>query len=167
MPAALLVSWPLLRGWGQIVVRIKLPERTKGFMSIYITEKPDQVRREKVDKKTGREKLVSARRFDFLKRFGRHMAGRETTFRWIPVRKAMRELSVSGARAGPAAGIYYGVLLVLLATVITGLFDALRAIDPASRLHGFLDYVTTGGSVPQGAVWRLLRSWKKRVEIIF
>ncbi len=92
----LVIAMPVIRGWGSIHVSIRLPERTKGFMSIYITEKPDQVRREKVDKKTGREKLVSARRFDFLKRFGRHMAGRETTFRWIPVRKAPYTVTVGG-----------------------------------------------------------------------
>jgi tetratricopeptide (TPR) repeat protein len=92
----LAIAMPAIRGWGTIHVSIRLPERTKGFMSIYVTEKPDQVRREKVDKKTGREKLVSARRFDFLKRYGRHMAGRETPFRWIPARKSPYTITVGG-----------------------------------------------------------------------
>jgi tetratricopeptide (TPR) repeat protein len=92
----LAIAMPAIRGWGTIHVSIRLPERTKGFMSIYVTEKPDQVRREKVDKKTGRERLVSARRFDFLKRYGRHMAGRETPFRWIPARKSEYTVTVGG-----------------------------------------------------------------------
>jgi O-antigen ligase len=42
---------------------------------------------------------------------------------WIPARKTLREFSGRGGRTGPTADIYFGVLLVLLATVITGMFE--------------------------------------------
>jgi tetratricopeptide (TPR) repeat protein len=93
---ALALSWPLLRGWGGVQVLIKLPDKTKGFFSIHITTKPDQVKREQVDKKTKRKKTRARGRLDFLKRFERHMAGRETTFRWIPARKGSYTVTVAG-----------------------------------------------------------------------
>jgi tetratricopeptide (TPR) repeat protein len=88
--AALLlcVGWPVLRGWGSIRVRIMLPDKTKGFFSIHVNDKPDQVKRERIDRMSGREKLKSSRRFDFLRRYERHMAVGETTFKWIPARRA-------------------------------------------------------------------------------
>jgi len=93
----LLLARPVLRGWGAVVVRIRLPEKTKGFFSIHITRRSDQVQRQLIDKKTGREKLVARRRVpDLLRRFDRHMAGRETSFRWIPVRKAPYTVTVGG-----------------------------------------------------------------------
>ena len=94
--ALLVVMLPVIRGWGTIVVAIRLPERTKGFLSIHITTKPDQVRRERVSKKNNREKIRANRRLDFLKRFERHMAARETTFRWIPARKGTYTVTVGG-----------------------------------------------------------------------
>jgi len=93
---SLALCWPLLRGWGGIRVLIKLPDRTKGFFSIHITTRPDQVKREQVDKKTKRKKTRARGRLDFLKRFERHMAGRETTFRWIPARKGPYTVTVAG-----------------------------------------------------------------------
>jgi tetratricopeptide (TPR) repeat protein len=91
-----LILFPLLRGWGTLQVSIELPQRTKGFFSIHINEKPDQVVREVVDKKTMREKTRSKRRFDLLRRFDRHMAGGETTFRLIPARKTAYTVTVAG-----------------------------------------------------------------------
>ena len=93
---ALFVGFPLLRGWGTVVVRIQLPEKTKGFFSIHITTRSDQVKQKTVDKKTGREKIRARGRLDFLRRFERHMAGRETTFRWIPARRGDYTVTVGG-----------------------------------------------------------------------
>jgi len=92
----LFLALPMFRGWGSLHVTIRLPERTKGFLSIHIATKPDQVRRERVDKKTNREKIRATRRFDFLKRFERNMASRETNFRWIPARKGEYTVTVGG-----------------------------------------------------------------------
>jgi tetratricopeptide (TPR) repeat protein len=90
----ILLTWPLFRGWGQIVVRIKLPERTKGLLSIHITKRPDQVKRQ-VDEKTQREKSRGSR-FDFLMRYQRQIAGAESIFRLIPARKLPYTVTVSG-----------------------------------------------------------------------
>jgi tetratricopeptide (TPR) repeat protein len=91
-----LLLFPLLRGWGTLQVSIEVPQRTKGFFSIHINEKPDQVVRDVVDKKTMREKTRSKRRIDLLRRFDRHMAGGETTFRLIPARKTAYTVTVAG-----------------------------------------------------------------------
>ncbi len=93
---ALFAAYPVVRGWGTVVVRIELPEMTKGFFSIHITRKSGQVKRETIDKKTGREKIRAQGRLDFLRRFERHMAGRETVFRWIPARSAGYTVTVGG-----------------------------------------------------------------------
>ena len=93
---AMLLVYPLIRGWGTIVVRTYLPDKTKGFFSIFITGGPNQVRKELVDKKTGREKLVARRSLDPLRRFRKHMAGREETFRLIPARRREYVVTVGG-----------------------------------------------------------------------
>jgi tetratricopeptide (TPR) repeat protein len=93
--AALLIGWPVIRGWGSIQVDIKLPERTRGFFSIHITKRADAVKKERVDKKTNRKKM-KAGALDFLKRFERHMAGRSTLFRMIPVRAVPYTVTVAG-----------------------------------------------------------------------
>ena len=92
----LFVVFPLVRGWGTIVVAIQLPDKTKGFFSVHVTTKPDQVKRDVVDKKTGREKIRAKRRIDFLRRFSRHMVGRETVLRWIPARGSEYTVTVGG-----------------------------------------------------------------------
>jgi tetratricopeptide (TPR) repeat protein len=92
--ALLVLLYPILRGWGTIVVNITLPARTKGFFSIHITKRADQVSRE-VDKKSGREK-IRAKGWDILRRYTRHMAPKTTTFRWIPARKAAYVVTVGG-----------------------------------------------------------------------
>jgi tRNA A-37 threonylcarbamoyl transferase component Bud32/Flp pilus assembly protein TadD len=93
---ALVVLFPVIRGWGTVVVRIGLPEKTKGYFSIHITKRSDQVAQERVDKKTGKEKIRSKRRLDFLRRFEQHMVGRECTFRWIPARRSDYTITVGG-----------------------------------------------------------------------
>ena len=93
---ALFVLFPVLRGWGTVVVRIALPDKTKGYFSIHITKRSDQVAQKTVNKKTGKEKIRSKRWFDFLRRYEQHMAGRESTFRWIPARRADYTITVGG-----------------------------------------------------------------------
>jgi tetratricopeptide (TPR) repeat protein len=92
---ALLVMWPVIRGWGTVVVQIQLPERTRGFFSIHLTRRADAVTREVVDEQTQREKS-RGRRFDFLRRYTRHMAGPETVFRLIPAIKHPYTVTVAG-----------------------------------------------------------------------
>jgi tetratricopeptide (TPR) repeat protein len=93
---AIFVIFPVVRGWGTVVVRIQLPDKTKGFFSVHVTTKPDQVTRDVVDKKTGREKIRAKRRLDLLRRFSRHMVGRETRFKWIPARAGHYTITVGG-----------------------------------------------------------------------
>ncbi len=92
----LFVVFPVLRGWGTVVVRIALPDKTKGYFSIHITKRSDQVAQKTVNKKTGREKIRSKRRLDFLRRYEQHMASRESTFRWIPARRSDYTITVGG-----------------------------------------------------------------------
>ncbi len=93
---ALFVLFPVLRGWGTVVVRIALPDKTKGYFSIHITKRSNQVAQKTVNKKTGKEKIRSKHWFDFLRRYEQHMAGRESTFRWIPARRADYTITVGG-----------------------------------------------------------------------
>jgi tetratricopeptide (TPR) repeat protein len=93
---ALFVLFPALRGWGTVFVRIQLPDKTKGYFSIHITKRPDQVAQKTVNKKTGKEKIRSKKWFDFMRRYDQHMAGRESTFRWIPARRADYTITVGG-----------------------------------------------------------------------
>ncbi|MGH0033166.1 MAG: protein kinase domain-containing protein [Myxococcota bacterium] len=89
----LIVAWPVIRGWGQLVVKIQVPERTNGFFSIHVTKRPDAVKREIVG---DRSEKAKSRTFDFLMRYQRHMAGAETTFKFIPARQLPYTVTVSG-----------------------------------------------------------------------
>ena len=93
---ALFVLFPALRGWGTVVVRIALPDKTKGYFSIHLNRRSDQVAQRTVNKKTGKEKIRSKRRLDFLRRYETHMAGRESVFRWIPARRTDYTITVGG-----------------------------------------------------------------------
>ena len=93
---ALFVLFPILRGWGTVVVRIALPDKTKGYFSIHINRRSDQVAQKTVNKKTGKEKIRSHRRLDFLRRYETHMAGRQSVFRWIPARRTDYTITVGG-----------------------------------------------------------------------
>ena len=90
----LLLCFPLFRGWGTIVVEIKLPPRTRGFLRIKLGTKPEKPtdERGKAKKKDGR--LLRSLRS--LSRYQKHMAGRETVFRWIPARKRAYYATVRG-----------------------------------------------------------------------
>jgi tetratricopeptide (TPR) repeat protein len=85
----LLLLFPVLRGWGSIVVDIKLPARTKGFLSIKIGNQPLPVG---VVIKEGRIRQL----LNQISRYRKPMAGRRTAFRWIPARRREYYVSVSG-----------------------------------------------------------------------
>ena len=93
----LLLLYPVVRGWGTIVVSIKLPPSTKGFLRIRISGKPEKVQdaeQEKRERKRASGRL--ARSLSTFSRYVKHMAGRETTFRWIPARKRDYVVTVRG-----------------------------------------------------------------------
>jgi tetratricopeptide (TPR) repeat protein len=95
---SLLLLFPLLRGWGTVVVAIKLPPRTRGFLRIKIGRKPEPVSDDKA-KKRAAKKLADGRlrrSLRSLSRFQKNMAGRETTFRWIPARARPYYVTVRG-----------------------------------------------------------------------
>jgi tetratricopeptide (TPR) repeat protein len=91
-----LLGFPLLRGWGTLLVEIKLPPRTKGFLRIKIGTKPEEAGDENSAKlkKDGGGRLRRSLRS--LSRYRKHMAGRETIFRWIPARKRAYYVTVRG-----------------------------------------------------------------------
>jgi tetratricopeptide (TPR) repeat protein len=91
----LLVLFPVLRGWGTLVVTIKLPPRTRGFLHIRIGRKPQPATQEKPRRKK-RDEGRLRRSLRSLSRFRKQMAGRETTFRWIPARKRSYFVTVGG-----------------------------------------------------------------------
>jgi tetratricopeptide (TPR) repeat protein len=81
----LLLLRPLLRGWGTLVVEIRLPARSRGFFHIKIGRRPEKVQKErKRPKRDGRLQRSLAS----FSRYQKHMAGRETVFRWIPARRS-------------------------------------------------------------------------------
>ncbi|MBW1685273.1 MAG: tetratricopeptide repeat protein, partial [Deltaproteobacteria bacterium] len=90
----LLLCFPLFRGWGKVVVEIKLPPRTRGFLRIKLGTKPEKTTGEKgkAKKRDGRLR----RSLRSLSRYQKHMAGRETVFRWIPARKRSYYATVHG-----------------------------------------------------------------------
>jgi tetratricopeptide (TPR) repeat protein len=93
--AALLFVFPLLRGWGSLVVEIKLPPRTRGFLRIRIARRPQEV---KDDRAAGRRRRDGRLRRSLasFSRYQKHMAGRETRFRWLPARRRHYFVTVRG-----------------------------------------------------------------------
>jgi tetratricopeptide (TPR) repeat protein len=108
----LLSLYPLLRGWGTIVVRIKLPPRTKGFFRIRIGRKPEPVQDAEAEKRRRkREAGRFARSLRSFSRYVKHMAGRETAFRWIPARKRDYVVTVRGPLEDAMSGEIVGHFL--------------------------------------------------------
>ena len=94
---ALLLLYPVLRGWGTVVVLIKLPPQTKGFLRIRIGSKPEKVQdAEELKRQRNRAADRFARSLSSFSRYVKHMAGRETVFRWIPARKRVYVVTVRG-----------------------------------------------------------------------
>jgi tetratricopeptide (TPR) repeat protein len=84
----------LVRGWGTLVVSIELPPRTRGFLHIRIASKPQQIGEAR--RKTGRNEGRLRRSLRSFSRFEKHMASRETVFRWIPARTRPYYVTVRG-----------------------------------------------------------------------
>jgi len=84
----LMLSLPVLRGWGTLVVRLEYESArgTKGFFSIKLSSKPEKARKDKRAKSGRSKELVFERKVRSWSRYARHMAGRETRFRMLPIR---------------------------------------------------------------------------------
>ncbi|MFQ5417870.1 MAG: protein kinase [Myxococcota bacterium] len=93
LAAFILLFFPLLRGWGKIEVRIKVPPKTKGFFAIRVSTKENDLPTER-KKSRGSGRLKRSLRS--LSRYERHMADRVTLFRWIPARKRSYYVTVKG-----------------------------------------------------------------------
>ena len=109
---ALLVLYPVLRGWGTIVVQIKLPAKTKGFLRIRISTKPEKVvdaEQQKRERKAASGGL--ARSLSSFSRYVKYLAGRETVFRWIPARKRSYVVTVRGPLQDALSGDTIGHFL--------------------------------------------------------
>jgi tetratricopeptide (TPR) repeat protein len=108
----MLLIYPVLRGWGTIVVQIKLPPQTKGFLRIRISAKPEKVQdaeQEKQRRAAAEGRL--ARSLSSFSRYVKHMAGRETVFRWIPARKRGYVVTVRGPLQDAMSGETIGHFL--------------------------------------------------------
>jgi hypothetical protein len=92
---ALLLLYPVLRGWGTIVVAIKLPPKTKGFLAIRVGRQPEPATSEK-PRRVRRDEGRLRRSLRSLSRYRKNMAGRETPFRWIPARTRAYYVTVRG-----------------------------------------------------------------------
>jgi tetratricopeptide (TPR) repeat protein len=109
---ALLLLYPVLRGWGTITVLIKLPPQTKGFLRIRIGGKPEKVQdEEELKRQRKRAEGRLARSLSSFSRYVKHMAGRETVFRWIPARKREYIVTVRGPLQDAMTGEIIGHFL--------------------------------------------------------
>lgn len=81
---ALLLIFPLLRGWGSLKVEIQRPPRTRGVLAIKVGAKPVDTAAEKRRQMRRETWLQRLRRA--LSRYERNVAGRETMLRFIPAR---------------------------------------------------------------------------------
>ncbi len=106
--ALLALLYPLLRGWGTILVRVELPPRTKGFFALRVSRHADAVSAEKKQK----ERFRGLRRtLRYLSRYHRSMVGRETVFRWIPLRPRPYTVTLMGPLKDATRGEIIGHFL--------------------------------------------------------
>ena len=93
---ALLLLFPLMRGWGTVVVTITLPPRTKGFFSIKLSKSADKAPTKA--RQSGKKRFGDGlrRKLRALSRFERNMAQHETVFRWIPARPRPYTVTLMG-----------------------------------------------------------------------
>jgi tetratricopeptide (TPR) repeat protein len=84
----LLLSMPLIRGWGTLIVKLEYESTrgTKGFFSIKLSSKPEKARQEAKAKSGQSKERVFERKVRSWSRYARHMVGRETRFRMLPIR---------------------------------------------------------------------------------
>jgi len=90
----LLLLFPALRGWGRVLVKIELPPKTKGFLSIHVTRKPKPARGTEKKRRMGNGRLK--RSLSSFSRYRKRMVGRETLFRWLPARRVPYYVTVEG-----------------------------------------------------------------------
>ncbi len=106
--ALLILLFPVLRGWGTVVVRIDLPPRTKGFFSLRVSKRPDAISAAKKQK----QRFEGLRRtLRYLSRYHRSMVGRETVFRWLPVRPRPYTVTLMGPLKEATSGEIIGHFL--------------------------------------------------------
>ncbi len=81
--ALLALLWPLLRGWGSVVVKLEYLKLGRTLFTVRLSRKPGQAKMGK-----GREKAIKRfrRRAREWSRFSRTIEGRALTLRWIPAR---------------------------------------------------------------------------------
>ncbi|MHC4452745.1 MAG: protein kinase domain-containing protein, partial [Planctomycetota bacterium] len=90
---AVFLVFPIVRGWGTLVVDINLPPRTKGFLHIKIGLRSEPAESERLEhKKEGRIRQI----LNTVSRYRKQMAGSRTVFRWIPARRREYYVSVRG-----------------------------------------------------------------------
>jgi tetratricopeptide (TPR) repeat protein len=83
-----LLSLPVIRGWGTLVVKLEYESTkgTKGFFSIKLSTKPEKAKKERKSKSARSKENVFERKVRSWSRYARHMVGRETRFRMLPIR---------------------------------------------------------------------------------
>ncbi len=90
----LLLGFPALRGWGEVVVRIGLPPKTRGFFSVRVGRDGNDLPLERRARELFLQRLRRGLRR--IGRFEQHMVARESVFRWIPARARSYTLTVRG-----------------------------------------------------------------------
>jgi tRNA A-37 threonylcarbamoyl transferase component Bud32 len=85
----LLLSLPVIRGWGTLLVTLEYERSkgTKGFFSIKLTTKPEKAKKERTAKTARSKERVFERKVRSWTRYSRYMVGRETRFRLLPTRR--------------------------------------------------------------------------------
>jgi tetratricopeptide (TPR) repeat protein len=83
-----LLLLPVIRGWGTMIVKLEYESSkgTRGFFSIKLSTKPEKARKEKASKSGRRKEQAFERKVRSWSRYARHMVGRETRFRMLPIR---------------------------------------------------------------------------------
>jgi tRNA A-37 threonylcarbamoyl transferase component Bud32 len=92
----LVLARPVLRGWGKVEVRVKLPDQTRALFSISLTRRPRKVKA----KGEGEEGGAQGRFNQKLRALGRKerplRRSGKLTFGWVPARKAAYYVTIRG-----------------------------------------------------------------------
>ncbi len=83
-----LLSMPVIRGWGTLIVKLEYEsmQGTKGFFNVKLSTKPEKARQEAKPKGGQSKERVFERKVRSWSRYARHMVGRESRFRMLPIR---------------------------------------------------------------------------------
>jgi len=86
---------PLVRGWGTVVVTVRLPPRTRALFSISVTKRERKVKRRTAGRAKGSARFV--KRLRRLSRFEHSLQqGKPNVFRWIPARSKPYYVTMRG-----------------------------------------------------------------------